>query len=75
MRPNTVIVGFFDPQETPIQNEIIGYSKRKTEVIEANVKKFTDIRDLESPNLDIVEYIQILKDCQISKKNIAIARQ
>eukprot|EP01080_Neovahlkampfia_damariscottae_P004561 gene4561-7945_t len=74
MRPNTVIVGFFDPQEKPVENEVIGYSKRKTEAIEAHVKKFTDIRDLESPNLDIGEYIQILKDCQISKKNICIAR-
>jgi solute carrier family 12 (potassium/chloride transporters), member 9 len=75
MRPNTVILGMYESQQKPIENEITGYSKKVTEKIREKIKNFSQIRDSENPNLSEIEYIQILKDCQISKKHIAIARQ
>ena len=75
MRPNTVIMGMYDHVDKPIENDIVGYSKATTEKIKEKIKNFSSIRDSENPNLKEVEYVQIIRDCQISKKHVAIARQ
>ena len=75
MKPNTVIIGFYDLMEKPRQNAIVGYSNKTTELIKQNLEDFSQIRDDENPSLTSVDYIEILKDIQLAKKHLVIARQ
>lgn len=75
MKPNTVILGWYDESQHPTQNNLTGFSSKKKESILKIVDKFSQIRDKESPShLDKFEYFQILKDCIIWKKSLLIAR-
>lgn len=75
MKPNTVILGWYDESQHPQQNALTGFKTKKKEAILKIVENFSQIRDKESPpHLDKFEYFQILKDCIIWKKSLLIAR-
>jgi hypothetical protein len=75
MKPNTVVIGLFDPEDKPKANDVDGYSKKTTELIKQNLETFSQIRDSEKPNISLVEYIDVLKDIQDAKKHLVVARQ
>jgi hypothetical protein len=75
MKPNTVVIGLYDPEDKPKANDVGGYSKKTTELIKQNLETFSQIRDSEKPNMSLVEYIDVLKDIQDAKKHLVVARQ
>jgi potassium/chloride transporter 9 len=75
MKPNTIIIGFHDSEAHPVQNQLSSFSKKKKALIEKAIDSFSPLRDKENPSgIDKLEYLRILKDCTIWKKNVCIAR-